>query len=66
MRGIQMRSNLATTLSDDLKRRDFTINALAYDPMSREMVDEHNGKAILNERSSRRSGTRVSALRKMP
>jgi poly(A) polymerase/tRNA nucleotidyltransferase (CCA-adding enzyme) len=32
------------SLSEDLKRRDFTINAIAYDPVSREMVDEHGGK----------------------
>lgn len=32
------------SLSDDLKRRDFTINAIAYDPVSREIIDEHGGK----------------------
>jgi len=30
-------------LSDDLKRRDFTINAIAYDPSTRALVDEHGG-----------------------
>ena len=34
-------------LTDDLKRRDFTINALAYDPISREIVDEHGGREDL-------------------
>ena len=30
-------------LKDDLDRRDFTINALAYDPATHEFVDTHNG-----------------------
>jgi len=38
-------------LSDDLKRRDFTVNAIAYDPISREMVDEHGGKEDLARRT---------------
>jgi len=32
------------SLSDDLKRRDFTINAIAYDPISHVLVDEHEGR----------------------
>ena len=35
------------SLSEDLKRRDFTINALAYDPETLELIDEHEGKADL-------------------
>jgi tRNA nucleotidyltransferase (CCA-adding enzyme) len=31
-------------LSEDLKRRDFTINAIAYDPSSETLVDEHGGR----------------------
>jgi len=37
-------------LSDDLKRRDFTINAIAYDPVSDEMVDEHGGQEDLKRK----------------
>ncbi|HEY4517244.1 MAG TPA: CCA tRNA nucleotidyltransferase [Candidatus Paceibacterota bacterium] len=37
-------------LSEDLKRRDFTINAIAYDPISQELVDEHGGKEDLTRR----------------
>lgn len=33
----------AHTLSDDLKRRDFTINAIAYEPSTKTLVDEHGG-----------------------
>lgn len=34
-------------LSEDLKRRDFTINALAYDPVQAKLIDEHGGKEDL-------------------
>jgi poly(A) polymerase/tRNA nucleotidyltransferase (CCA-adding enzyme) len=37
-------------LSDDLKRRDFTINAIAYDPSTGELVDEHGGQEDLERR----------------
>lgn len=37
-------------LSEDLKRRDFTINAIAYDPLTRELVDEHGGREDLLEK----------------
>lgn len=33
----------ATVLSEDLKRRDFTMNALAFDPLAEILVDEHGG-----------------------
>ena len=31
------------TLEEDLDRRDFTINAIAYDPKSQKLVDMHGG-----------------------
>ncbi len=34
-------------LSDDLERRDFTVNAIAYDPLTGEIVDEHGGQEDL-------------------
>lgn len=37
-------------LSDDLKRRDFTINALAYAPDTETLVDEHEGKEDIARR----------------
>jgi tRNA nucleotidyltransferase (CCA-adding enzyme) len=30
-------------IADDLARRDFTVNAIAYDPLARELVDPHGG-----------------------
>jgi tRNA nucleotidyltransferase (CCA-adding enzyme) len=35
------------TLADDLARRDFTINAMAWDPRSRAVIDPHGGVADL-------------------
>jgi tRNA nucleotidyltransferase (CCA-adding enzyme) len=42
--------HFSTTLSDDLKRRDFTINAIAYDPETEELVDLHGGKEDIARR----------------
>ena len=35
------------SLSEDLKRRDFTINAIAYEPLSETLVDEHGGREAI-------------------
>ena len=35
--------DFAKTLGEDLERRDFTINAIAYDAVTQELVDEHEG-----------------------
>lgn len=40
----------AKNLSDDLKRRDFTINAIAYDPETSTFVDEHGGQEDVKKR----------------
>lgn len=37
-----------TSLEDDLSRRDFTINSLAYDPITTELIDPFNGKEDLH------------------
>ena len=42
--------NFEATLSEDLTRRDFTINALAYNPITKELIDEHGGVGDLHER----------------
>ena len=39
--------SFSDTLSEDLKRRDFTINAIAYDSAKGEFVDEHGGREDL-------------------
>src|SRR5665213_482813 len=42
--------HFSTKLSYDLKRRDFTINAIAYDPDSQEIVDLHGGREDIARR----------------
>ncbi len=46
----------STTLEDDLKRRDFTINALAYSPTTGELTDLYGGVGDLKERIIRTVG----------
>lgn len=43
-------------LEDDLKRRDFTVNAIAYDPLSETLVDLHGGQEDLERRVIRTVG----------
>lgn len=40
----------AKTLPEDLKRRDFTINAIAYEPQKGDVVDLHNGQKDLERK----------------
>ena len=43
-------------LEDDLRRRDFTINAIAYGPAKSELVDLHDGEEDLRRRLVRAVG----------
>lgn len=43
-------------LSDDLERRDFTINAIAYEPHSGELIDMHGGRDDLTKQIIRAVG----------
>jgi tRNA nucleotidyltransferase (CCA-adding enzyme) len=61
------------SLDDDLARRDFTINAIAWSPTRRELRDPFDGQGDLNRRviravgdaSARMSEDRLRALRAM-
>jgi len=46
----------STSILDDLKRRDFTVNAIAYNPLTGELVDEHEGRADLDRKIIRAVG----------
>ncbi|MDO8576598.1 MAG: CCA tRNA nucleotidyltransferase, partial [bacterium] len=48
--------HFSDSLSDDLKRRDFTINAIAYDAKSETLVDEHGGREDLEAKRVRTVG----------
>ena len=46
-----IRDNVWGSLQDDCKRRDFSINAIYYCPLTQKIFDEHNGiKDIANKR----------------
>ncbi|MBL8021590.1 MAG: poly-A polymerase [Leptospirales bacterium] len=50
------RITFAKTLSEDLSRRDFTINALALDPHTGKITDEHHGLIDLQNKILRTIG----------
>lgn len=42
--------SFSDNLEDDLKRRDFTVNAIAYDPSTQALVDVHGGQEDIKRR----------------
>lgn len=52
-----------TDLRADLARRDFTVNALAYDPLSGVLVDLHGGLSDLAHRRLRAVGEPLARFR---
>lgn len=51
-----LRDNVFGTHEEDAARRDFTMNALYYDPHNEEVIDFHNGVADLKKRQIRMIG----------
>jgi tRNA nucleotidyltransferase (CCA-adding enzyme) len=49
----------SATLAEDLSRRDFTMNAIAYDPQTRTLVDRHQGQKDIARRLVRTVGDPV-------
>lgn len=43
-------------LHDDLSRRDFTVNAIAYNPVTHEIVDPYNGRNDIENKTIRAVG----------
>lgn len=39
-----------TTIEEDLARRDFTMNAIAYDPIADQYIDPHGGRADIRRK----------------
>ncbi len=54
------------TLADDLARRDFTLNAIAFDPRRRSVIDPHGGLADLSARRLRAVGRAEERLAEDP
>jgi len=64
--GLILRDNVWGTLDEDAFRRDFTINALYYDPHTEEVIDFVNGLADLEQRRLRFIGDAQVRLREDP
>ena len=48
-RGFSVTGNPDLSISDASRRRDFTINAIAWDPLTGKYYDPHNGRRDLND-----------------
>ena len=64
--GRVLRDNIYGTREDDAIRRDFTINALYYDPASETILDYHNGLRDLQRKSVRIVGDARARYREDP
>jgi poly(A) polymerase len=64
--GRVLRDNVFGTIEEDARRRDFTVNALYFDPASEEVVDFHGGLADLKKRTLRMIGDPVTRYREDP
>jgi len=64
--GRVLRDNVFGTQEGDALRRDFTVNALYYDPASEEVVDFHGGLADLKKRVMRVIGDPETRYREDP
>jgi poly(A) polymerase len=64
--GRVLRDNVFGTQEEDALRRDFTVNALYYDPATEEVVDFHGGLADLKKRVMRVIGDPVTRYREDP
>jgi poly(A) polymerase len=58
--------NLFGTSEEDAQRRDFTINALFYDPVAQKIIDHTNGVSDLKTRQIRMIGDPDLRLREDP
>jgi poly(A) polymerase len=64
--GRVLRDNVFGSQEEDARRRDFTVNALYYDPLSEEVVDFHGGLADLKKRVLRVIGDPAARYREDP
>ncbi len=64
--GRVLRDNVFGGQDEDARRRDFTVNALYYDPVSEEIVDLHGGLADLKKRVLRVIGEPATRYREDP
>ena len=66
VQGRVLRDNVFGSEKDDAARRDFTVNALYYDPTSETIVDYHHGLADLKQKTLRMIGDPPTRYREDP
>jgi len=59
-RGFAVQPDPELSDADAAARRDFTVNAIAYDPFTGELIDPHGGKQDLQARVLRHTGAAFS------
>ena len=64
--GRVLRDNVFGSQAEDAARRDFTVNALYYDPTSENIVDYHHGVADLQRKTLRMIGDPKTRYREDP
>ena len=64
--GRVLRDNVFGTIEEDALRRDFTVNALYYDPAAEDVIDYHGGLADLRKRRLRMIGDPEARFREDP
>src|SRR5689334_2005838 len=64
--GRVLRDNVFGTQEEDARRRDFSVNALYYDPHTEEVIDFHGGLADLKKRVLRVIGDPETRYREDP
>ncbi len=64
--GRVLRDNVFGSQEEDARRRDFTVNALYYDPANEEVIDFHGGMADLKKRVLRIIGDPDTRFREDP
>ena len=64
--GRVLRDNVFGSQKEDAARRDFTVNALYYDPVAQTVVDYHQGLADLGNKTLRMIGSPATRYREDP
>ena len=64
--GRVLRDNVYGSMAEDATRRDFTVNALYYDPTTEQIIDYHHGVADLQQKTLRMIGDPRTRYREDP
>ncbi|MDR2450696.1 MAG: polynucleotide adenylyltransferase PcnB [Candidatus Accumulibacter sp.] len=64
--GRVLRDNVFGSQKEDAARRDFTVNALYYDPVTETVIDYHSGMADLEQKTLRMIGKPATRYREDP